>query len=136
MSLKNEGTLMSRVNIDLKDPGRMYSISCAEGTKTLMPLDEGKDEDDVKSRVHSLSVVVPMGKTADFAIEFTPSLVGRVASEIRLTVVDNPYEESTVQLIGEGYEDEMTIDNIRSYVQTEEQAAEVEIDEDTPGTAA
>ena len=49
--------------------------------------------------------------------------------------MDNPYEESTVQLIGEGYEDEVTIDNIRSYVQSEEQAAEVEIDEDTPGTA-
>ena len=125
---------MSRVNIDLKDPGGVYSISCVEGTRPLMPLDEGVDEDDPKSRVHTLSVVVPMGKTADFAIEFNPSLVGRMVGELRLTVVDNPYEESTIQLIGEGYEDEVTIDNIRSYVQTEEQAAEVEIDDDTPGT--
>lgn len=134
LSLKNEGTLMSRVNIDLKDPEGVYSISCAESTKTLMPLDEGEDDADPKSRVHTLSVVVPMGKTADFAIEFNPSLVGRLAGEIRLTVVDNPYEECTVQLIGEGYEDEVTIDNIRCYVHTEElAAAEAEIDDNTPG---
>ena len=124
---------MSRVNIDLKDPGGVYSISCVEGTKALMPLDEDEDEDDPKSRVHTLSVVVPMGKTADFTIEFNPSLVGRMVGEIRLTVVDNPYEESTIQLIGEGYQDEVTVDNIRSYVPSEEQAAEVEIDDDTPG---
>lgn len=137
LSLRNEGTLMSRVNIDLKDPEGVYKILCVEGTKTLKPLGEGEDDADRKSRVHTLSVVVPMGKTADFAIEFSPSLVGRLVGEIRLTVVDNPYEECTVQLIGEGYEDEVTIDNIRSFVQTEELAAEAaEIDDNTPGTIA
>ena len=125
---------MSRVNIDLKDPAGVYSISCVEGTKALMPIDDGEDEHNPESRVHTLSVVVPMGKAADFAVEFNPTQVGRMSGEVRLTVVDNPYEESTIQLIGEGYEDEVTIDNIRSYVQTEDQAAEVEIDDDTPGT--
>ena len=133
LSLKNEGTLMARANIDLKDPEGVYNISCVEGTKGMKPLDDGEDDVDPKSRVHTLSVVVPMGKTADFAIEFNPSLVGRSLGEIRLSVMDNPYEESTVQLIGEGYEDEVTIDNIRSFVQTEELAAETEIDDDTPG---
>ena len=133
LSLKNEGTLMARANIDLKDPEGVYNISCVEGTKGMEPLDDGEDNVDPKSRVHTLSVVVPMGKTADFAIEFNPSLVGRSLGEIRLSVMDNPYEESTVQLIGEGYEDEVTIDNIRSFVQTEELAAETEIDDDTPG---
>lgn len=134
LSLKNEGTLMSRVNFDLNDPEGVYNISCAEGTKTLMPLDEGDNDADPKSRVHTLSLVVPKGKTADFSVEFSPSLVGRLAGEIRLTVVDNPYEESTVQLIGEGYEDEVTIDNIRSFVNAEEMAAaDAEIDDNTPG---
>ena len=124
---------MSRVNIDLKDPAGVYSISCVEGTKTLMPLDEVVDEDDPKSRVHTLTVVVPMGKTADFSIELNPSLVGRMVGEVRLTVVDNPYEESIIQLIGEGYQDEVTIDNIRSFMQTENQAPDLEIDDNTPG---
>ncbi|XP_068693384.1 hydrocephalus-inducing protein homolog [Montipora foliosa] len=134
LSLKNEGTLMSRVNIDLKDPEGVYSISCVEGTKTLMPLDEVVDEDDPKSRVHTLTVVVPMGKTADFSIEFNPFLVGRMVGEVRLTVVDNPYEESIIQLIGEGYQDEVTIDNIRSFMQTENQAPDLEIDDNTPAS--
>ena len=136
LSLRNEGTLMSRVNIDLKDPKSVYAISCAEGTKALMPLGEGESDLDSKSRVHMLSVVVPMGKAADFAIEFNPSVIGRMVGEIRLTVVDNPYEESTVQLIGEGYQDEITIDNIRSFVQSLAELAETEIDDNTPGKIA
>lgn len=124
---------MSRVNIDLNDPGGVYSISCVEGTRALMPLGETEDEDVPKTRVHALTVVVPMGKTAELSVEFNPSLVGRMAGEVRLTVLDNPYEESTIKLIGEGYQDEVTIDNIRSLTQTENQPPDLEIDDNTPG---
>lgn len=132
--LKNEGSLMSRVNIDLKDPGGVYSISCAGDTKALTPFAEG-DVQGSKSRVHTLSTVVPMGKTAEFVVEFNPSVVGRLVGELKLSVVDNPYEESSIKLIGEGYEDEVTIDNIRSFAQAEEEVTDVEIEEDVPGIA-
>jgi hydrocephalus-inducing protein len=33
---------------------------------------------------------------------------------MRLAVVDNPYEDSTLQLVGEGYMDDVTLDNISS----------------------
>lgn len=55
-----------------------------------------------------------MGECAEFRVEFTPTKSGRHVGEIKLSVVDNPYEEGLIQLIGEGYEDDVTIDNIRS----------------------
>ena len=33
---------------------------------------------------------------------------------MKLTVINNQYEDSVVQLVGEGYEDDITLDNIHS----------------------
>ena len=38
----------------------------------------------------------------------------RSQAHLRLTVVDNQYEDSVVQMVGEGYQDDITIDNVRS----------------------
>ena len=124
--LKNEGTLVARVNIDLKDPEGVYDIKCGGGTRAFLPLNP--DEEESKSRPHTLTVVVPTGKSAEFSVEFTPSVASRLAGELKISVVDNPYEENAVQLIGEGYEDEVTIDNIRSYT-TKELSEVIEIRE-------
>lgn len=39
-----------------------------------------------------------------------------MAAELRFTVVNNPFEDNVIQLIGEGYEECVTIDNIQSPV--------------------
>ena len=48
----------------------------------------------------------------NFFVEFTPSETKKIAAEMRLSVVDNPFEDATIQLLGEGFEEEVTIDNI------------------------
>lgn len=131
--LENEGTLLSRVTLNLKDPSGVYNITCAEGTKALMPLDPIEDTE-TSSKNRSLSVVVPMGTKAEFLVEFTPNTNGRLVGEIKLSVIDNPYEESSIQLIGEGYEDDITIDNIRSAREIEDDAASsIEIADNVTG---
>lgn len=47
---------------------------------------------------------------------FKPRLPQRVEGQIHLSVVDNPYEETNIQLVGEGYEDDFTLDNIHGLV--------------------
>lgn len=47
---------------------------------------------------------------------FKPNLPQRVEGQIHLSVVDNPYEETNIQLVGEGYEDDFTLDNIHGLV--------------------
>jgi hypothetical protein len=75
-----------------------------------------------------------MGEKAEFYVECTPNINGRLVGEIKLSVLDNPYEECSIQLIGEGYEDDVTIDNIRSAREIEDESANnIEIADNAPG---
>lgn len=47
---------------------------------------------------------------------FKPNVPQRAEGQIHLSVVDNPYEETNIQLVGEGYEDDFTLDNIHGLV--------------------
>ena len=48
----------------------------------------------------------------DFLVEFMPKTPTKMAAELRLSVLNNPFEDNVIQLIGEGYQDSVTIDNI------------------------
>lgn len=51
--------------------------------------------------------------------------------KIYLSVVDNPYEETSIQLLGEGYEDDFTLDNIHGLVSdNKEENTEGNLEED------
>ncbi|ESO91099.1 hypothetical protein LOTGIDRAFT_122343, partial [Lottia gigantea] len=65
-------------------------------------------------RAHTASVVVNVGEKATFECVFKPGHAQRYQGHIRLSVIDNQYEDSIVQLVGEGYEDDVTLDNIQS----------------------
>lgn len=62
---------------------------------------------------------------------FKPTLAQRVEGKIHLSVVDNPYEETNIQLVGEGYEDDFTLDNIHGLAaDSKEEDAEGNLEED------
>jgi hydrocephalus-inducing protein len=90
---------------------------------------------DSKRKPHTASVIVNVGETATFDVVFRPSLAQRSQGSIHLTVVNNQYEDSVVQLVGEGYEDDVSLDNIHSVLvpvdpETEEGCM---ADDDIPG---
>ncbi len=72
---------------------------------------------------------VNIGVDVNFFVEFTPSEKKRISAEIRLSVVDNPFEDTVIQLLGEGFEEEVTIENIHGG-QACVQAADSEGEED------
>jgi hydrocephalus-inducing protein len=62
----------------------------------------------------------------------------RYEAVLRLVVVDNQYEDTIVQLIGESYTDDITLDNIHGLVMADEPLAiengqQTIVDEDAPG---
>jgi hydrocephalus-inducing protein len=69
---------------------------------------------EAKKRPHTASVVMGVGEDASFDVVFKPNLPQRSQAHVKLTVVNNQYEDSIVQLVGEGYEDDITLDNIHS----------------------
>ena len=66
------------------------------------------------SRPVSKTFHVSVGTTINFLVEFAPKTSSKMAAELRFSVVNNPFEENVIQLIGEGYEECVTIDNIHS----------------------
>jgi len=51
----------------------------------------------------------------NFLVEFMPKTVSKMAAELRISVVNNPFEDNVIQLIGEGYKESVTIDNIHCH---------------------
>ena len=92
-------------------------------------------EDDGRRRPHTASVIVNVGEKATFDVLFCPTVPQRSQAQIKLSVIDNQYEDSIIALVGEGYEDDVTLDNIHSVVQTldPEQEEGSMADDDVPG---
>ena len=67
---------------------------------------------DGSRRPHTASVNVGVGEKVAFNAVFVPQNIQRSQAHIRVSVIDNQYEDSIIQLVGEGYEDEISIDRI------------------------
>ena len=69
-----------------------------------------------RKRPHAASVIINPGEQATFNVIFRPTSTQRSQANIKLTVINNQYEDSVIQMVGEGYEDDITLDNIHSVV--------------------
>ena len=58
----------------------------------------------------SKSAILDVGESATFEVTFKALVAQRFEGQVRLTVVDNQYEDIVVQLVAEGYSDEIVID--------------------------
>ncbi|XP_025115052.1 hydrocephalus-inducing protein-like isoform X4 [Pomacea canaliculata] len=108
--LLNEGTLPCKVNIDLLDPDGVFVLQSTSNTQNVA----GDMIDDLHRRPHTVSISINMQEVATFTVTFRPTQAQRSVAHIRMSVVDNQYEDSVVQLVGEGYQDDITLDNITS----------------------
>lgn len=61
---------------------------------------------------------------------FKPTLARRLEGKIHLSVVDNPYEETNIQLVGEGYKDDFILENIHGLVADSKENTEGYMEED------
>ncbi|XP_046359897.2 hydrocephalus-inducing protein homolog isoform X3 [Haliotis rufescens] len=111
--LRNDGTLPSKVDIDLSDPEELFTLKPTGETRAIIG-DFSSGDDGARKRPHTASVVVGIGEEATFDAIFKPKAAYRSQAQIRLSVIDNQYEDSVILLVGEGYEDDITLDNIHS----------------------
>lgn len=108
--LMNDGTLDAEVKMTLIDPEKSFTVISSAGGK-----DDASDSDVIISKKVTENVLcftLPTGKTKEFAVQCKPKSICKLVGEIRLSVRDNPYEETVVQLLGEGYKEDVSIDNI------------------------
>ncbi|XP_042636791.1 hydrocephalus-inducing protein homolog [Orycteropus afer afer] len=120
--LKNNGTIPAQLHVDLQDQLGVFSLKGRPTTSYLYISEENKPNEKAK-KAHTASLLVSPGETAEFDVLFHSQKVGRMAGTIHLSVVNNQYEETIIHLVGEGYEDDITLDNIHGLVPSTSQEA-------------
>lgn len=120
--LNNDGTLDADVKMTLTDPENSFTVI---PLSTIVDDDAARDCSTNKTIAQKvLSFCLPTGKSTEFAVQCKPTSTCKLVGEIRLCVRDNPYEETVVQLMGEGYKEDVTIDNITPNIVEENSVAE------------
>ncbi|CAM9573668.1 unnamed protein product [Bubo scandiacus] len=111
-----------KLMIDLLDEGGVFFLKARPTTHCIYQA-AGMEEDapGEERKPHTASLVLHHGESAEFDVLFKPTLAQRVEGRIHLSVVDNPYEETNIQLVGEGYEDDFMLDNIHELMANSEE---------------
>nr|XP_012627881.1 hydrocephalus-inducing protein homolog isoform X3 [Microcebus murinus] len=109
--LKNSGTIPAQLLVDLRDQLGVFFLKGSPTTSYIYITEDRKPNEKAK-KPHTASLVISPGNTSEIDVLFYPKKIGRMKGSIRLSVVDNPYEETVIYMVGEGYEDDITLDNI------------------------
>ncbi|PAA50321.1 hypothetical protein BOX15_Mlig000423g3, partial [Macrostomum lignano] len=142
VALYNDGSLPARVHLDLTDPDGCFRLEpAADETRALMTY--GATETGGGSRhPHTAALMLEPGQEAELEAVYRPRQVQRSTAQVKVAVVDNQYEDTLVHLVGEGYEDEVTFENLPTEYLEQELAEEVanaaapaEETEETPNAA-
>ncbi|XP_067158936.1 hydrocephalus-inducing protein homolog [Apteryx mantelli] len=130
--LRNSGIIPVQLLIDLLDEEGVFFLKARPTTHCIYQAPGTKEGSAGEGKKpHTTSLVLHNGESAEFDVLFKPNLTQRVEGKIRLSVVDNPYEETNILLVGEGYQDDFTLDNIHGLVaDSDEENTEGNLEED------
>jgi len=120
--LRNNGSITSRIKLHVVGSPESFNIYSYSGElpdenlRTTLPLSFNLDP----------------GQERECLVRFLPQIVKKYRGELRLSVEDNIFEKQQIMLIGEGYQDSISITNIRGMA--DHRPAEVEeVGEDFEG---
>ena len=114
VTLKNIGTIPAKVFLEMTSGSQAFSIDTTEHlTTNLEDLDSSCEPNTVPP---PFSVFLDVNKTKDCMVVFEPHVIKKCRGEIYVRIQDNQFEKMTVQLVGEGFEDDVHIENVRGEV--------------------
>lgn len=117
-TLKNTGTIPSTIVLEITQGNSTFEL--------LWNSDEEAEFSDVESSSSShtlphgpVTLQLDVGETCDCHVKFMPQEVQKYKGELWVTINDNMFEKFPINMVGEGYEDDINIDNIRGQVEDE-----------------
>lgn len=124
VSLRNIGTIPAIVQIRTRAGKQHYTVALPDGEETAMISDGEKDRtSEEKKQSHRkgsatppLSLGLDTGETRIFLVTFHPGNAEKCRGELSLRIQDNQFETLSIQLVGEGYQDDVSVENIRGGV--------------------
>ena len=107
LTLINKGTIPSSVTLDITKGSEAFRLDSQSGA-SVNP-DEGVP-------AQPMHFTLETGETRKCVVRFSPKNEKKYKGDLRLRVKDNMFERQNIQLIGEGYKDDIFISNIRGMV--------------------
>ena len=117
VNLRNVGTIPAVVQMRIRS-GKQHFTVVVPGSEEDAMNDGGKPDtsegNDARNKSASppLSLSLDVGETRSFPVIFHPSVTEKCQGELSLRVRDNQFETISIQLVGEGYQDDVSIRNI------------------------
>ena len=127
LTLKNTGFIPATVIIETVAGSPAFTVLSADGD---VP-DDYQDQTKPKPPPPE-SINLSVNETKDCMVMFRPFAVKKYRGELCVRIMDNQFEKMPIQLIGEGYEDEVSVENIRGQFDEEGSTIE-EVPEDIDG---
>ena len=122
--LSNEGSLATKVNFFLFDPDRAFKFKALNANEK----DNGivmKEGEEIIS-----SAIIQPSTQVSFQVTCAPKRVQTYQASLQLTVTDNQFEDTFIQMVGEGYMEDVIFENLHSLAGSSEADEEVLADED------
>lgn len=111
MSLNNDGTLPCQIDLNLIDTDKVYTLLPMADTNADMGY-EVVDDKVIQKKTYTASLSLECGANASFEVLFQPKQPVKSYGQVQLCVHGNQYENTIIWLVGEGYLEEVTLDNI------------------------
>ncbi|CAE1301645.1 HYDIN [Acanthosepion pharaonis] len=111
LALTNDGTLPCKVDLDLIDTDKVYSLvhSADKNENMEHKFINGKV---IQKKPYTATVSLECDDVIAFDVIFHPKQPVKSYGQVQLNVHGNQYENTIIWLIGEGYLEEVTFDNI------------------------
>jgi hydrocephalus-inducing protein len=132
LTLKNTGTIPATVLIETISGAQAFTVVPADEDAPGNYAQTDDDHPKPKALPPPEAFHLAVNETRDCMIMFRPSAVKKFRGELCVRIQDNQFEKLPIQLIGEGYEDEVCVENIRGQFDVEATNVE-EVPEDIDG---
>ena len=120
ITLRNTGTIPAKVLLEIAG-SKAFSIVDTQNLDLDSENDTRSDSPqdmNFKGSESAPPCLVDLGvsESKECVVVFKPHSVKKYRGEMRVKILDNQFEKMIVQLVGEGYEDEVYLENVRGEV--------------------
>ena len=119
VTLKNIGTVPATTQMQTKAGRQHFSPGLPDNNTTMHSQHQlARDKERGKRKEERplsppLLMDLAVGETRDFTVVFSPVASEKCRGELSVRIQNNQYEVLPIQLVGEGYQDDISVHNIR-----------------------
>ncbi|XP_075242911.1 hydrocephalus-inducing protein-like isoform X4 [Convolutriloba macropyga] len=125
--LKNEGELVCRAYLDIEDQSDIFAVEAGDDVTLIAPnesmdaetnseeekeISHASGQQNAPEPLHKFMFELRYQESATFWVTFVPKEEKRYHEGIKVVVDKNNFEELDIVLVGEGYSDFISIDNV------------------------